>query len=123
MTGSEGGPLGSVHEGATGYRDVFVNDVALAVYQGSAPYKYPAGSVVVKEQYKNEASWKEQKLAGLTVMVKLNEGTSPGTGDWGFSSSFKGPLTSSSFCSGCHSVAKANDYLFTNAEKLNALAR
>lgn len=57
LTGSDGGPLGTVHQGPTGCRDVFVNDVALAVYQSEGPYKYPAGSVVVKEQYKNEVNW------------------------------------------------------------------
>jgi hypothetical protein len=54
LTGSEGGPLGSVHEGPTGYRDIFVNNIALAIYQGAGPYKYPAGSVIVKEQSKTK---------------------------------------------------------------------
>jgi len=123
LTGSEGGPLGTVHQGPTGYRDVFVNDIALAVYQSEGPYKYPAGSVVVKEQYKNEINWQNQKLGGLTVMVKLSPGISPETGDWGFSSSYEGPLTASAFCGGCHLVAQADDYLFTNAKKLRALAK
>jgi len=123
LTGTEGGPLGTVHEGPTGYRDVFVNDVALAVYQSEGLYQYPIGSVMVKEQYKNEEKWQNQKLGGLPVMVKLVPGTYPESGDWGFSSSYKSPMTASAFCGGCHSVAKADDYLFTNAKKLRALAK
>lgn len=121
LTGSEGGPLGNVHEGPSGYRDIYVNDIALPMYESDGPYKYPLGSVIVKEQYKNETKWNEQKLGGLTVMVKLKEGTSPETADWGFASSYKGSLTASSFCFGCHAVGQADDYLFTNSKKIKAL--
>ena len=61
ITGDPTGFVGTVHAGPTGYRDIFVNDVALATNQGSAPYNYPAGSVLVKEQYKDKAAWDAQK--------------------------------------------------------------
>jgi hypothetical protein len=54
------------------------------VNTGTAPYKYPIGTVVVKESYKNQKAFDAKKTPELTIMVKLKAGESPETGDWGF---------------------------------------
>jgi len=44
--------------GPSGFRNVYVNDVGLeTVNSGEAGRVFPAGSILVKEQFKNEADY------------------------------------------------------------------
>lgn len=123
-TGDIIGILGKSHNGPEGYREVYINSVGEAVNKGTAPYKYPAGTVIVKEQYKNKSKWEEQKSFKVQVMVKLEPGSSPETGDWGYTSQITDGKISSGrsgkarFCGGCHAVAQDTDYVFMNSDLL-----
>lgn len=125
-TGDPTGFLGGMHRGENAYREIYINSVGESEHKSSAPYNYPEGTVVVKEQYKNESKWEKGSGAGLTVMVKLAQGESPETGDWGYIMpnflSFGNPKISkgtgktAKFCGNCHLYAAGNDYLFMNAD-------
>ena len=73
ITGDHTGTLGDVHEGRKGYREVYVNDIGLATIKGTAPYRYPAGTILVKEQYKDKAAWEKKSSPNLTIMVKVTD--------------------------------------------------
>ena len=120
-TGDPTGFLGGVHAGPSGYRDIFVNDVGLATNQGSAPYNYPVGTVLVKEQYKNEAAWKAGDSPGITIMVKVAESTSPDAANWAYTPSYTGKAGPNQFCAGCHSIAAESDFVFTHEDFFNTL--
>ncbi len=115
-TGDPTGFIGTVHKGPKGYRDIFVNDVGLATNQGTAPYNYPVGSVVVKEQYNNEADWKAQKSPDLTIMVKIATSDKPNANNWAFAAGYKDTAGANAFCSGCHTIAQQADFVFTNED-------
>lgn len=124
-TGDPTGFLGGRHKGVEAYREVYVNKVGEEVNKGSAPYKYPAGTMIVKEEYKDEAAWKTTKNPSIKLMVKLETGESPETGDWGFASKLNikkiasGKTGKAKFCVGCHVfVAAQGDYIFMNADFL-----
>ncbi|SFG38015.1 cytochrome P460 family protein [Neptunomonas qingdaonensis] len=118
-TGDPTGLVSGVHKGRDGYRDVYVNDTGLATIQGTAPYNYPAGTVIVKEQFDDLAAFKAQKPTDLTIMVKLRDSTSPDAKNWGWVAGYNEKLEeSNAFCSGCHSVAAQNDFVFTNEDFL-----
>jgi len=125
-TGDPTGFLDHKHGGTKAYRVIYINKIGEAVNRGHAPYKYPTGTVVVKEEYKNEAAWKKGKMRGLKVMVKLKKGESPETGDWGYAMSKKenismGTSKRAKFCGGCHVFAASKDYLFMNTDFMNSL--
>ncbi len=124
-----GNPTGFIkknrHEGETGYREIYINDIGKDVNLGSAPYKYPEGTIVVKESYKNKAAWEKKGKMVLTVMIKQAEGTSPETGDWGYVMGAKGKLSTGTskwakFCTKCHVFAANKDYVFMNADFMKA---
>ena len=115
-TGDPTGFVGTVHAGPKGYRDIFVNDVALATNQGTAPYNYPEGSVLAKEQYKDKAAWEAQKSPELTVMVKVSTSAQPDASNWAFAAGYTDAAEPNAFCSDCHTVAKASDFVFTNED-------
>ena len=115
-TGDPTGFVGTVHAGPKGYRDIFVNNIALATNQGSAPYNYPIGSVLVKEQYKNKAAWEAQKSPDVTIMVKVGSSSSPDANNWNFAAGLTAKAEKNAFCSGCHTIAAANDFVFTNED-------
>ena len=122
-TGDPTGFLDGKHMGTKAFREVYINSVGEATHKGSAPYKYPAGTVVVKEQYKNEKKYNKGKIGGLTIMVKLEEGASPETGDWGYilpslfgAKMSTGTGKTAKFCGNCHLFAAGNDYLFMNGD-------
>lgn len=124
-TGDPTGFLGGKHKGIEAYREVYVNNVGEEVNKGTAPYKYPVGTVIVKEEFKNEAAWKLGKKPNIKLMVKLEAGASPETGDWGFSSKLsvdkvaKGKSGKAKFCASCHVfVAAQGDYVFMNSDFL-----
>jgi len=69
-TGNPTGFLGGVHQGDDGYRDVYVNDIAKDTLYGSAPYNYPEGSVIVKEQYASKEDWEaRRKVSSVQVVI------------------------------------------------------
>jgi hypothetical protein len=115
-TGDPTGFVGSVHQGLSGYRDIFVNKIGLATNQGAAPYTYPIGSVLVKEQYKDKTDWESQKSPDLTVMVKIATSDAPNANNWAYAAGYKGTAEANAFCSGCHTIAFQADFVFTNED-------
>ena len=122
ITGDETRFLSGKHRGEEGYRVIYINAIGATINKGKAPYKYPEGTVVVKEQYKSKSSYEAGKKPALSIMVKMENGTSPETGDWGYVTGFRrkihiGTSKNAKFCGGCHSAAllKRNDYVFMNA--------
>jgi hypothetical protein len=115
-TGDPTGFVGTVHAGPSGYRDIFINDIGIATNQASGPYKYPIGTVIVKEQYKNKAAWEAQKSPGITIMVKVGKSNTPNADDWRWSAGLTDVPEKNAFCSGCHTIALANDFNFTNED-------
>ena len=65
-----GGFLGSVHKGKKGYREIYINSIGEATNKGTAPYNYPVGTIIVKEEYKDKESW-ETTLFLLIVTYYL----------------------------------------------------
>lgn len=116
-TGDPTSLIGNVHMGREGYRDVYVNEAGKAALTGSAPYDFPVGTVVVKEQFKDKAAWEAQKGAGVTVSLKIAEGTGAAT-NWHWADSYTSTAGDSAFCSGCHTAAIASDFVFTHADFL-----
>ena len=116
-TGDPTGFIGNVHQGRDGYRDVYVNDIGKATITGTAPYVFPAGSVVVKEQFASKADWEAQKKPGVTVSIKIADGE--GSADnWIWADSYTGKAGASNFCAGCHGIAAQSDYVFTTEDFL-----
>ncbi len=126
-----GDPTGFVekrHSGKMGYREIYINSVGAATRAGHAPYKYPEGTMVVKEAYKNKAAYEKGKKYIVTVMIKQKAGSSPATGDWGFVMGMKGKVSMGTshwakFCSTCHVYAASNDYVFMNADFMASLKK
>ncbi|MBX2837010.1 MAG: cytochrome P460 family protein [Gammaproteobacteria bacterium] len=117
-TGDPTGFIGNVHNGPDGYREVYVNDIGAAAIAGSAPYNYPEGTIVVKEQFKDKAAFDAGKVAAVTVSVKATGGDALSKDNWIWADSYKGKAKASDFCAGCHSIAAANDFVFTNGDFL-----
>ena len=123
-TGDATGFLGGLHRGNDGYREVYVNDIAEEALYGSAPYNYPEGSVIVKEQYANKADWEAGRGAAHTISIKVSQSETSQKTDWQWADSFKGTAGESEFCAGCHSIAELRtqgDYVFTNGDFLKTL--
>jgi hypothetical protein len=116
-TGASPG-LGAVHKGPEGYRVVFVNDIGKDTILGDGPYEYPEGTVVVKEQYDNEAAAISGTDAEVTVSLKVASGA--GADTWNWATSYTATAGESAFCSGCHSIPFAKDFVFSNSEYLAA---
>lgn len=110
--------LGGQHQGDEGYRDVYVNDVAKDTLMGSAPYNFPEGSVIVKEQFASKADWEAGRKPGHTISIKVAAGDTLSKDNWIWADSYKGTPGESAFCSGCHSIAAKDDYVFTNGDFL-----
>ena len=117
-TGNPTGFLGGLHQGDEGYRDVYVNDIAKEVLLGSAPYNFPAGSVIVKEQFASKEDWEAQRKPGHTISVKATASDQLAKENWIWADSYKGTAGESAFCSGCHSIAAKDDYVFTHGDFL-----
>ncbi len=117
-TGNPTGFLGGVHQGDEGYRDVYVNDIAKEVLLGGAPYNYPAGSVIVKEQFASKADWEAGRKPGHTISVKATASDELSKDNWVWADSYKGSAGESAFCSGCHSIAAKDDFVFTHGDFL-----
>ncbi len=120
-TGDPTGFLEKRHNGVKAFREIYINSIGAAVQQGHAPYKYPEGTILVKETFKNKGAYDKGTKFILTIMIKQKEGTSPETGDWGFVMGAKGKVSTgrskwAKFCSNCHVYAASNDYVFMNAD-------
>lgn len=111
-TGDPSGLTSTVHAGAEGYRDVYVNATGESVMLGDGPYVYPVGTVIVKTQFKNKTAWEAQKNPDMTIAVKASEGT--GVDTWLWADSYTGTADKNGFCSGCHTAASKDDFIFTN---------
>lgn len=121
VTGDHSGFLGDVHRGPEGYRDVFVNDIGLETIKGKAPYRYPIGTVIVKEQYKNKKDWMAQKNAEHTIMIKVADNQEETEGNWLWGAGLTGKAKANTFCSGCHIVVEEDDYVITNGDFLRSM--
>lgn len=117
-TGNPTGFLGGLHQGDEGYRDVYVNDIGKEALMGSAPYNFPAGSVIVKEQFANKSDWESGRKPSHTVSVKVAAADTLSKDNWIWADSYKGTAGESAFCSGCHSIAATDDYVFTHGDFL-----
>ncbi len=125
-TGDPTGFIEKRHNGQKAYREIYINDIGEAVNLGPAPYKYPEGTIVVKETYKNKGVWEKKGKKILTIMIKQAEGTSSETGDWGYIMGAKGKLSTGTskwakFCSGCHVYAASKDYVFMSSDFMKTL--
>lgn len=119
ITGDHTGFLGGLHQGKNGLRQVYVNDTGLETSLGEAPYQYPLGTVVVKEQYGSQSAFDSGKTPGLTIMVKVAENSANPANNWAWSRGYgKEAKVEDAFCSGCHTIALGNDFVFSNAESL-----
>lgn len=114
-TGASPG-LGAVHLGPTGYRIVYVNDIGKDTLLGEGPYEYPEGTVIVKEQYKTEEAALSGEGAAVTVSLKVGSGE--GADTWHWAPGYTKAAGESQFCSGCHSIPFAKDFVFSNATYL-----
>ena len=111
------------HKGLKGHREIYINSIGEATQKKSGNNKYPAGTVIVKEAYKDKAAWQAKKNPQLTIMVKLASGKSPETADWGYVMGAGGKVSTGTshwakFCNACHVYAQAKDYVFMNADQL-----
>ena len=119
ITGDHTKFLGGRHQGTKGIRQVYVNAIGLDASLGEAPYKYPIGTVIVKEQYSSQSAFDAGKKPGTTIMVKVAENSPNPAHNWAWSRGYgKEAKVEDGFCSGCHTIALANDYVFSNATSL-----
>ncbi len=92
----------------------YMNDVAVAAiadFDGS----FPDGTILVKEQYEDAGGTVK---SGHTVMLKL-DGFDSAHGDWYWVAyNAKGETTAhngkAEYCSGCHTAAMSNDWVYTS---------
>lgn len=117
VDGETGDPtkfIGNVHRGPDGYRNTYVNEVGLATIQDATEgRKFPAGSIIVKEQFKNKAAWESGSGGGYTVALKQDDDT------WAWTDSLTGKAGPSAFCAGCHGIAAKHDSMFTGGGYAN----
>jgi len=120
-TGDPTGYLGSVHDGAKAYRQIYVNTIGEAVNRGTQSLPYPEGTILLKESFDNAKALAERRNPDITIMAKLAKGQSPETGDWeyilGANGARRGTGDSGlgAFCRDCHLYAAAHDYNFINS--------
>ncbi|MEE9321432.1 MAG: cytochrome P460 family protein [Granulosicoccus sp.] len=117
-TGDPTGRLGTVHKGPEGYRKVYVNATGRDMLLGNGPYDFPEGTVIVKEQYSNEADWQAGSKAAHTIMVKVAHTGEASKDNWRWANSIKAEAKDDAFCWGCHGINKTKDFTFTNGEFL-----
>ncbi len=118
--------LGEVHMGAEGYRDVYVNEVGLAMLTSDGPYDFPEGTVIVKEQFPNRADWEAGKHAAYTISLKVADNPGTTSADWNWAAGYKGKAQAhieDPNCVACHTAAIAfnqSDYVFSVPAYLKA---
>ena len=117
-TGDPTGLLFRRHGGTAGYRNIYVNEIGKQSYTDSS-FPYPVGTIIVKEVYKNEKKYLEDNISTVSIMLKLEEGTSPETGDWEYIEDLagkkrgSGTSASARFCGSCHRSANKTDFVFS----------
>ena len=116
-TGDPTGYLGTRHFGSEGYKDVYVNAVGEQILTSSGPYRFPIGTVLVKEQFTNKESWKAQTQPLVTVSIKVDN--KPDRSNWIWADGYKSVAKESLFCLGCHSHAYEDDFVFTTERFLS----
>lgn len=118
VDGETGDPtkfIGERHGGPSGYRNIYVNELALGPTEaGNEGRVYPVGSVMVKEQYKTEASWKSGKPGTVMTAVKVPDDAT-GDSKWIWSPSMTGKAVDNPNCQGCHTIAAKHNFMFTGA--------
>jgi len=106
--GHEGIYPGKSPHGA--YLKVYANDIALKAAQEGKPM--PNGAIIVKENYGED----KETLMAVTPMYRI-EGYNPDGGDWFWAKyGTDGAIETEGKVDGCikcHSVQKANDWIFT----------
>ena len=118
--------LGVVHMGAEDYRDVYVNDVGLAMLTSDGPYDFPEGTVIVKEQFANKADWESGKRVVHTISLKVADNPGTTSADWNWAAGYKGKAKAhieDPNCVACHTAAVAlnkSDYVFSVPAYLKA---
>ena len=118
-TGDPTGFLDKKHGGTKAFRDVYVNEIGKDAYL-SQQFPLPEGTIIVKEAFKNEKRYDQQKKPELTIMVKLSESAgSADTGNWEWIMGGDGKLTGlgmdskwGKFCGSCHAYGAGADYTF-----------
>lgn len=119
-----GGFLGSVHKGKEGYREIYINSIGEATNKGTAPYNYPVGTIIVKEEYKDRGSWETKANPKIKVMKKLKPGASPESNDWAYASKLTTEKMKvgrqTNFCAGCHLASPDGDSVFINSDLLSS---
>jgi hypothetical protein len=119
-TGDTTGFIGDVHKGSKGYRDVFVNSIGEKTLLGSAPYIFPKGTVIVKEQFDDLAAYEKQVATDITIMVKIKDSDALSPENWGFAESQDAEVKANNFCSSCHSIATNDDFIFTTGDYIRS---
>jgi hypothetical protein len=114
ITGDASGALGRAHEGASGYRNVFVNATGEEVATSASGYPYPEGTILVKESRKTA----DGAITNLTVMIKREATYDPDNGNWEYvmtsptlEVASQGKL---SMCIGCHAAGFEQDFTFND---------
>jgi hypothetical protein len=117
VTGDEFGVLGEAHEGAEGFREIYINDAGKKVSKGKDKFPYPGGTIIVKESYSNNNGGKGD-LNSLTVMIKRATGYDVEHGNWEYMMvspdnevMAQGRLE---MCISCHSAVSDSDWVFSN---------
>lgn len=119
ITGDHTGFLNGLHKAKKGVRVVYVNNVGLETATGTAPYKYPLGTVILKEQYSSQAAYDAGKKPGVTVMVKVSENAANPAENWAWARGYtRKAKVDDGFCAGCHTIALGSDFSFSNADSL-----
>ena len=117
IAGDATGVLGSAHEGAAGFREVYVNEIGRSVALEEADYPFPEGTVVLKEAYRADGSGNKGALSNLTIMVKRESEYDPENGDWEYiMTTSTGAVQAQGklqMCIGCHWAASDTDFVFT----------
>ncbi len=118
------------HNGPKGYREIYINKIGVPVHKGEKSIPYPAGTIIVKESYKNEKAWSAKKNPVLTIMKKLEKGTAPSTGDWEYIMGANGKKRGSGmkskwgkFCHDCHINGANKDFVFMNKNFVDSLKK
>jgi len=127
-TGDPTGFVEKKHSGKMGYREIYINSIGAPIQAGHAPYKYPEGTIVVKEAYKNKKAYEKGSKYIVTIMIKQKAGSSPETGDWGFVMGAKGKVSTGTskwakFCNRCHVYAAPKDYVFMSGDFVRSLKK
>lgn len=92
----------------------YANDIARGTMSTKAPFRFPAGSILVREKLLTPTA---SKPAVLVVMIKREKGFNPKANDWEFLT-VSGDLKKiekrekEGQCRQCHASESGNDFVF-----------